>query len=325
MEDEEVLNRVMREARDTKPIAPKIEETGEKKKRAHKEKKSKREGHTSSRRAKKELEDGAAPAAVTKTERRSRSRRRRREKEAARLAPAPGVEAEADVHRRKVLLTPNADFQSGRDAPSGGYPSAGSSKWHFRAEPLPAGAAPVPGARPPQAGAPSPYGAPPGYLGAPPGYPPVAPLMTRPMKTIAPKKWKVVRPSTIVKQTEHLNSAEVRTLHEGEIIEQVSPSVTLPGGIIRILIRHPSTTEFPNPIGWVTLDATSAGGPKFLESGPEPMSRGKPWAPPVGTRAASAQHGGGAAAAWRPQSAPAAPAEAKWGAKGFQNLTWTPS
>jgi hypothetical protein len=126
----------------------------------------------------------------------------------------------------------------------------------------------------------------------------------------------------------------VRTLNEGEIVEQVAPSMTVQGGIVRMLIRHPSSPQFPGPIGWVTQDATRVGGPKFLEPGPEPMSRGKPWAPPMGTRnAAEMTPTPGAAAPWRPPAAGAAPAvrapapafpAAQRGPKGFQNLTWTP-
>merc|ERR1719261_2445884 len=110
----------------------------------------------------------------------------------------------------------------------------------------------------------------------------------------------------------------------------------MPNGIIRVLIRHPSSPQFPNPIGWVTSDATAAGGPKFLEPGPEPMSRGKPWAPPAGTRAAADYvPPGGAAPApqyggYRPPSAHAgAPPAARPGVPagprgpgGFKDLVW---
>ena len=52
---------------------------------------------------------------------------------------------------------------------------------------------------------------------------------------------------------------------------QVAPSFTTENGIVRVQIRHPSSPLFPKPIGWVTQDASAAGGPKFLEPGPEPM------------------------------------------------------
>jgi len=346
MEDEEVLNRVVREARkSTGPIAPKIEDAGKRK-----EKKEKRHARTSSRRTTEAAAAAAAPPATsaTKAERRSRSRRRRRKEVAPAPVAAPAEEAENGVDDgRKVVLTPNVQFL--RDSyhhPKDGYPEGVGepSKWHFRAEPLsPMEAAQMsiaPGApqRPPgEYGAgmpplhhPVPYGMPPGM--PPPratGAPAVPP---RPMKTIAPKKWKVARANTIVKETEQLNSAEVRVLNEGEIVEQVAPSLTLSGGIVRVLIRHPSSPQFPNPIGWVTSDATAAGGPKFLEPGPEPMSRGKPWAPPMGTRAAAdmqAWRAPGPAAAAAPfhpvAPRPAAAPAATMGPKGFQNLVWTPS
>lgn len=87
-----------------------------------------------------------------------------------------------------------------------------------------------------------------------------------------PKKWRVVRSNTVVRATQSLDSDQVQQLKEGEIVEQVEPRVTLRTGVIRLLIRHPSSPRFPDPIGWVTLDATAAGGPIFLEPGPEAMS-----------------------------------------------------
>lgn len=349
MEDEEVLNRVVREARNSSaPIAPKIEDAGKRK-----ERKEKRKDRTSSRRPTEGSAAAAAAPAIpsTKVERRSRSRRRRRKEVAAATAPvaAPAGEAENCLDDgRKVVLTPNVQFlRDTYHGPKDGHPeTADSAKWHFRAEPLsPMSAPPQGSVAPGAAHRPSgEYGAgmPPLHhavpYGMPPGMPPPraagAPsAMTRPMKTIAPKKWKVARANTIVKETEQLNSAEVRVLNEGEIVEQVAPALTLSGGIVRVLIRHPSSPQFPNPIGWVTSDATAAGGPKFLEPGPEPMSRGKPWAPPTGTRAAADLQ------AWRapavstapftpgpaaPRPAAAAPA-AQYGPKGYQNLVWTPS
>lgn len=331
---EALLNRVMRDARGGKS-AVKVETT------------SKRKEPKERRRSRRTAEAAPAPvlaAPIAPKERRSRSRRRRRaEKEAARAAPAPlGAEAfneNGPGADKKVVLTPNVQFlrdayhQKGDpafgEAGGPGVAAPGSpSKWHFRAEPLSPLLAPpqesVP-ARPPMEYGASPYGAQPA-----PVAPQVAPI--RPTKTIPPKKWKVARPNTIVRETEHLQSPEVRTLQEGEIVEQVSPSLTMPNGIIRVLIRHPSSPQFPNPIGWVTSDATAAGGPKFLEPGPEPMSRGKPWAPPAGTRAAVAAAQNAqvaaapqlAAAAVRAPTRPAIP-EAPRGPKGFQNLVWTPS
>lgn len=343
-----MLNRVMKEARKT---SVKIEDTGKRK-----ERKAKREPGTSSRRRTKEVAAAAAPPPeprAAKTERRSRSRRRRRKDAGAAPAP-PAVQAgEADNGQaldRKIVLTPNVQFL--RDQrPGEGYPGGDGDKWHFRAEPLSGAPQIAPGAPPGHHGAGMPphavpYGVPP-HPGMPPpgvhgpqaGAPAPMP-MGRPMKSIAPKKWKVARPNTIVKATEELNSAEVRTLNEGEIVEQIAPALTLAGGIVRVLIRHPSSPQFPNPIGWVTLDATAAGGPKFLEPGPAPMSRGLPWAPPTGTKAAAElqQGPGRGPSVWAQPSATAAHAavaaaqrptapvgNATWGPKGFGNLTWTPS
>ncbi|CAJ1339730.1 unnamed protein product [Effrenium voratum] len=124
------------------------------------------------------------------------------------------------------------------------------------------------------------------------------------------RRWRVARGNTVVRKSEKLDSEEVQKLQEGEIVEQVAPAFTTENGIIRVQIRHPSSPLFPKPIGWVTQDASAAGGPKFLEPGPEPMkqpwaSSGSAWAPP-----------------WRPRGVP--PPRPAY-AKSFQNLTWTPS
>lgn len=353
---EVLLNRVVREARKS-GSGVKIEKTT----KEGKERKSRKEERTSRRT---ETAPSAEVAQTTTTsrrgteERRSRSRRRRRKaaEEATRTGGKSAAQAEAD---KKVVLTPNVQFLRDAYHQKGGEPEASNpeqfdpSKWHFRAEPPTALSAAPPGAMTSDRTPPPEYaqGPPPhmAHYGAPPqqaaptraAYPPGGPTpvgQTRPLKSIAPKKWKVVRPNTIVKATEYLQSEEVRTLTEGEIVEQVAPSFTLPGGIVRILIRHPSTPQFPQPIGWVTLDATAAGGPKFLEPGPEPMSRGKPWMPPEGSVAASQVRPVAGAVAevtprapWamsspsRPARPPAPAPAATRGPKGFQNLVWTPS
>lgn len=320
-----------------------------------------------------------APAAGTSRkhrgeEHRSRSRNRRRRKTGE---ETPQLQADAASSRRsggsavnensrdrsKVILTPNVQFlrdsyhQKGDEPPEEGPPSP--SKWHFRAEPLATLTAPpqasVPAARPPPpeyAGvAPhymSPYGAP---YGAPPQRPAapasgdataqheVASSTRAPLKTIAPRKWKVAHQGTVVRETEQLNSKEVRTLNEGEIVEQVAPALTLQGGIIRVCIRHPSSPQFPSPIGWVTQDASKAGGPTFLVPGPEPMSRGKPWRPVNGATAAGATdpyspqpfrgHSAGPPGSPfsgqpPPPRAPAAPAGPRGPRGTFSNLVWTP-
>merc|ERR1719203_2715135 len=84
---------------------------------------------------------------------------------------------------------------------------------------------------------------------------------------------------------------------------KVAPTFKLKNSIVRIQIRHPSSPQFPNPIGWVTQDATAAGGPKFLEPGPEPMQKGN-WRPPAVAAATSwappGGGGGGGGGSWRP-------------------------
>merc|ERR1712136_618068 len=124
-------------------------------------------------------------------------------------------------------------------------------------------------------------------------------------RNFVPKKWRVIRPDTQVRATMHLDSEKVQFLQENEIVEQTAPQVVI-SGIVRIMIRYPSSPQFPSPIGWVTQDASAAGGPKFLEPGPEPMVRPswRPWAAPPAERYV------------RPTSR---------GPNGFQNLTWTPS
>jgi len=143
----------------------------------------------------------------------------------------------------------------------------------------------------------------------------------------------------MVRATEHLESEEVQLLQEGEIVEQVAPAFKLKNGIVRIQIRHPSSPQFPNPIGWVTQDATAAGGPKFLEPGPEPMAKGwgskgegggaKGWDEGKGWPPAKGKGKGGKCKAKDfdlvapvlPAAGPAAP-QGKFGT--FQNLIWKP-
>mmetsp|Transcript_96887 Transcript_96887/g.312852 ORF Transcript_96887/g.312852 Transcript_96887/m.312852 type:complete len:514 (+) Transcript_96887:87-1628(+) len=240
------------------------------------------------------------------------------------------------------------DAAPSQDPRGGPPPAAPDTRWHFRADPLvPAQASldasanavslnPAPAAHhvmgppPPlhQHVAYGPLGV--GPPGAAPAPEPMQPLATSRPRHFPPKKWRVVRANTLVRATEDLNSEEVRKLQEGEIVEQVSPSFKLKNGIIRIQIRHPSSPQFPNPIGWVTQDATAAGGPKFLEPGPEPMARG--WRPPAWSMPAPAwrPRGGppgataGMAAGSAATSRPAAPVAPR-GPYGFQNLIWKPS
>lgn len=278
--------------------------------------------------------------------RRERSRPRRRRAEAA--------AQEASAVDKKAVLTPNVRFL--RDAyhqnkgvdeaverPAGQEEPRVDTRWSFRAEAAPItwqGAAPTGppsavitpaphGHPPPHAVAPG-YGVPPVHGATPYDHPAAAsaygaagPVVV-PISTPAPRprffqirKWKVARQNTVVRASEQLNSPEVQTLQVGEIVEQVAPPFKLQNGIVRIQVRHPSSPHFPNPIGWVTLDATAAGGPKFLEPGPEPMQKPS-WRPPAPAWAAPVF--------FRPRApaggmSPAKPARAPG---TFQNLTWTP-
>lgn len=281
---------------------------------------------------------GAAAAAPAAGGERHRSRSRQRRRRTSRRTDSD----------RKAVLTPNVQFlkdayhqkasAAEKEAPNQPGPPPDDPWWQFRAE-TPGGAAstrssgppgpgPVPAAGPP-AGPPAagpyqhaPY-PPPGY-GMPTVAAPPATHMAPP-RHFTIKKWLVVRSNTVVRATEHLNSEEVRTLQEGEIVEQVAPIIKLANGIVRIQIRHPSSMQFPNPIGWVTQDATAAGGPKFLEPGPEPM--GRPQHAKPAASSSGAPHWG--APNWpRPPRHPGgfrpggvAPVR---GPSGFQNLTWTP-
>jgi len=283
---------------------------------------------------------GAPAAEVSSTrqrrreEKRSRSRSRRKEgrKRRSGLAPAPASTEGPERGDRKVVLTPNVT--ASRDPYSDAREVAvepTDARWQYRAE-EPARPAVPPGytsypEMPPQH---STNGMAPGYQHAPAQLPasvavPAPVRSTPPPTRFNVKKWKVIRKGTMVRATEALDSPEVQTLEEGAIVEQVAPAFRLKSGIVRIQIRHPSSPQFPNPIGWVTQDATAAGGPRFLEPGPEPMTKTswtprtaappqEPWAPPNPALT------WGALPPSRPPHSPAP--RGKHGM--FQNLTWTP-
>ena len=249
---------------------------------------------------------------------RSRSRKRRRRAAATPVTVTTLAPNQAD---RKAKLTPNVDYMHEGHAPKSdgrqGPPPAGDTRWSFRADS---------NAHPPPASHPHPEHPSPYYPA--PGAHPVSrhphPTAVAAPQYFTPKKWKVARGNTVVRKSERLDSDEVQKLQEGEIVEQVAPAFTTENGIIRVQIRHPSSPLFPKPIGWVTQDATAAGGPKFLEPGPEPMQRVQQpaaahaapgWRPPASPWGA-----------WRPRPGvpPPRPA-ANYARPGFQNLTWTPS
>lgn len=255
---------------------------------------------------------------------------------------------------QKAVLTPNVQFlreqYHSKDPAAEPEDGGAHSRWHFRAEPGPSGQmAPMEVGPPPSNpahGAPmydvSPFsagGPHPSHLQHHEVQP--DPRPPRSSRNFAPKKWRVILANTVVRATEHLDSKEVQKLQEGEIVEQVTPAFTLSNGIIRIQIRHPSSPSFPLPIGWITQDATAAGGPKFLEPGPEPIQRsaqpgpgpmgpgpgpmmGPPWRPPGGGPAAWAA----GPPSWRPRGPPPprgpAPPITPRGPNGFQNLVWKP-
>eukprot|EP00933_Yihiella_yeosuensis_P061970 TRINITY_DN64861_c0_g1_i1.p1 TRINITY_DN64861_c0_g1~~TRINITY_DN64861_c0_g1_i1.p1 ORF type:complete len:469 (-),score=140.99 TRINITY_DN64861_c0_g1_i1:79-1485(-) len=298
---------------------------------------------------------GAPPLRQEAAPARSRSRKRRTRRKEAEAGEEAGKGAGPERGAVKAKLTPNVEFlresyhkkDSNADTDK---TSASDGRWSFRADGTagpPASAAPLgppPGQLhyPPQPQyhyqSPHHYSAPPAAYPSAPGHSPAPPAALQPVaapapapavvatrpRYFAPKKWKVVRGNTVVRSTEKLDSAEVQKLQEGEIVEQVSPSFTLENGLVRIQIRHPSSPLFPNPIGWVTQDASAAGGPVFLEPGPEPMQKpsGGGWRP-------LAPSWGGAPAAWRPRGPPGsgAPPPRPSAPKGsaFGNLTWTPS
>jgi len=89
----------------------------------------------------------------------------------------------------------------------------------------------------------------------------------------------------IVREDEALGSDEVTVLHRGDVVEQAGPNVIRPDGIVRMpvtttVIRrsdaengeadlgtngHTRSTTSGKTLGWVTADASAAGGPVFLK------------------------------------------------------------
>jgi len=105
-------------------------------------------------------------------------------------------------------------------------------------------------------------------------------------------RWRVVYTSNngkdsgdiIVREDSALGSDEVAVLHCGDLVEQAGPSYTRPDGIVRMpvttaVVRRSDMPEgesaLPPPsdgngrpsstLGWVTVDATAAGGPLFFK------------------------------------------------------------
>mmetsp|Transcript_56961 Transcript_56961/g.114312 ORF Transcript_56961/g.114312 Transcript_56961/m.114312 type:complete len:307 (-) Transcript_56961:171-1091(-) len=104
-------------------------------------------------------------------------------------------------------------------------------------------------------------------------------------------RWRVVyypandneKGDVIVRTDPALGSDEVSVLHYGDIVEQAGPSTVRPDGIVRMpitaaIIRRSEMSENGDPphdanhtrlslktLGWVTVDATAAGGPSFFK------------------------------------------------------------
>mmetsp|Transcript_52051 Transcript_52051/g.167475 ORF Transcript_52051/g.167475 Transcript_52051/m.167475 type:complete len:183 (-) Transcript_52051:153-701(-) len=135
-------------------------------------------------------------------------------------------------------------------------------------------------------------------------------------KGFVPQKWRVTSESLAVFATEHLDSVEVRVLAQGEIVESVGPPFTLPSGVVRLEIAHPSSAAYPSPIGWVSQDDAALGGGRCLEPGPQPVQAGLR----TNRMSAPGYNGGGG---WRPRSAPYRPFRPR--GASFTNITWRPT
>lgn len=86
-------------------------------------------------------------------------------------------------------------------------------------------------------------------------------------------RWKVIYPGdVVVRALSDLHSEALASLSCGEIVEQAGPTVQQPDGIVRM----PITTGGASRIcGWVTMDATSAGGPVLFKLVPDVDSPAK--------------------------------------------------
>eukprot|EP00928_Gymnodinium_smaydae_P070611 TRINITY_DN54415_c0_g1_i1.p1 TRINITY_DN54415_c0_g1~~TRINITY_DN54415_c0_g1_i1.p1 ORF type:complete len:301 (+),score=63.84 TRINITY_DN54415_c0_g1_i1:69-971(+) len=87
-------------------------------------------------------------------------------------------------------------------------------------------------------------------------------------------------PDVVVRASKELNSDQIGTLRRGDVVEQAGPSVERPDGIIRMPVSFLPSSPGRNGrgdgsgtrklIGWVTADASEAGGPTFFEQMPDP-------------------------------------------------------
>lgn len=101
-------------------------------------------------------------------------------------------------------------------------------------------------------------------------------------------RWRVVyNPNVVVRAEADLTSPEVTSLHFGDVVEQAGPSAKRDNGIVRMpittnIVRRSDAGDgddqdghhhhhHPNAktLGWVTLDASEAGGPVFFKAAPD--------------------------------------------------------
>jgi len=200
--------------------------------------------------------------------------------------------------------------------------SAAASRWHFQAAPqdlfVPPTWAPASTVLTP---APAPVSHAAGFTAPAVAVQPAPPrpVSTRPRpKGFVPQKWRVACEALAVSQTEFLDSAEVRVLKQGEIVESVGPAFSLPNGVVRVAIAHPSSAAYPNPIGWVSQDETAVGGTRNIEPGPQPLQASQ-----RNSLRPSGPYGGG----WRPRPAyrPPYSGGTSYRPRAFTNMTWRPT
>jgi len=138
-------------------------------------------------------------------------------------------------------------------------------------------------------------------------------------------KWKVAVDGLIITSGMTLSQdVAVKILARGEIIEQTAEQTEI-DGIIYIPVAHPSSSRYPAPIGFVTLDTSAIGGFLCLEPGPSTTikGRGKSKRAASSTYSYPDQYWGGKGGKWGKSSWSGAPGKgSSWGV--WRNKTWTP-
>lgn len=91
--------------------------------------------------------------------------------------------------------------------------------------------------------------------------------------------WRVVFTSgsskgdIVVREAVSLESEEVAVLWAGDVVDQNGPREVLEDGIVRMPVSFREAGQLPQSpptvVGWVTIDATAQGGPKFFEAAPD--------------------------------------------------------